>query len=773
MALSRYGHRWTAEQFAATLRRYTPALAAAYLALLLELNGWFTAHWHGLDDAIAQLAQVKFMPFYYHYFTTEALALFSLVVVTASYIPVALLAWAHRRCAAFAAAMASVLAMGIEGGKLFIDGLHPDPTNILLACAASWTATRFLQLLDHQQSRSIKPMVVLRPWLLLCLAAIGVWLAAFPAFPVLVGVVLVACAAMVWQRPAWLFAIIPAALPVFDLAPWSGRFFFDEFDALVVVCLALAFSRVQALPLAKSRTDIPFSMAVALVVLSFAVSAVRGLLPFQLPDANSFNNYYSSYNALRIVKGVAFAWAAYGLFQRLGAHGVDARRQFGFGMVIGLGLTVAVIFWERVAFSGLWNFTGSYRVTGPFSAMHTGGAYIECFLAAATPFLVVLMLGTAHRALRLACFLLVLATTYALMVTFSRNGFVAFAVAVGVVLLSEMISAKRFVRRSIFFAGMTGAMLLVALPIFEGDFAQSRMATVNADLRVRQSHWQDAVRMRDSGWAASMFGMGLGRFPETSYWRSVSSPRSGTYRLEAEANGRHLRLGAGDSIYLEQLVSIEPGRKYLLKLDARPNRPDAKITVPICEKWMLTAYNCIWQSFNLGKEFGHWRSLEAEVFAKDIPISPWYSQRTTKLSLYYGVPQSTVDIDNVRLEAETGENLIRNGDFNQGLDHWFFSADGHLQWHIKSLFVGLLFDQGWFGLAAMGNLFLLALGRAAMDALRGDADASAGLAALCSLLVVGLFDTLIDSPRFLLLLLLLMIMAAARPVLRPTSERLY
>ena len=588
-----------------------------------------------------------------------------------------------------------------------------------------------------------------------------------------IGGVLIACAAIVWQRPAWLFTIIPAALPVFDLAPWSGRFFFDEFDALMVLILAVAYSRVAARTPGRSRIDIPISLAVSLVVLSFVISAVRGLLPFQLPDLNSFNNYYSPYNALRIVKGVAFALAAYGLLKRLGAHGIDARRQFRFGMAIGLGFTVVVILWERVAFSGLWNFSGSYRVTGPFSAMHTGGAYIECFLAAATPFLVVLMLGRAHRALRLACFLLLLATTYALMVTFSRNGFLAFAVAVTVVLLTEMIKAERLVRRSILFAGMTGAMFLVALPIFVGDFAQSRMATVNADLGVRQSHWKDAVSMRDSGWVASIFGMGLGRFPETSYWRSVSNPRPGTYRLEAEANNRYLRLGAGDSIYLEQSVSIEPGKKYLLKLDARPSRPDAQITVPICEKWMLTAYNCIWQSFNLGKEFGYWRSLEAEVSAKDISISPWYSRRTTKLSLYYGTPRSTVDIDNVRLETESGENLIRNGDFTQGLDHWFFSTDGHLQWHIKSLFVGLVFDQGWFGMVAMSFFFLLALGRAAKNALRGDADAGAGLAALCSFLVVGLFDTLIDSPRFLFLLLLLTIIAAARPVLRPTPDRLY
>ena len=40
-----------------------------------------------------------------------------------------------------------------------------------------------------------------------------------------------------------LVAIIPAALPVLDLAPWSGRFYLDEFDLLILVSLS---NRVRA-----------------------------------------------------------------------------------------------------------------------------------------------------------------------------------------------------------------------------------------------------------------------------------------------------------------------------------------------------------------------------------------------------------------------------------------------------------------------------------------------------------------------------------------------
>jgi hypothetical protein len=725
------------------LRRYTPAIVPVYLLVLLEINGWFSFRWQGLEAASAQLAQVNFMPFYYHYYTTEAIALFSLGVVSLSYLPIAVLTWAHGRSPGVALVVAALSAIGIESGKLFIQGAHPDPTNILLACAASGFTVALLRqvmppdtldcrviaspLLDSGQAKAWPST-----WLILCLAATGVWAATFPAFPVPVSLVLIAAAVMVWQRPVWVFAIIPAALPVFDLAPWSGRFFLDEFDVLLLLCLALAYHRVPAPPRGRLRADAAFTLVAALVVLSFAISTLQGLRPFALPDANAFNNDYSPYNALRLAKGALWAWLVYGLSRRFVATGVDARRPFAWGLAIGLGLTVAVTVWERAAFSELWNFSDGYRVTGPFSATHTGGAYIDGFIAAALPFLLVLTLEKRHWLLRLAGLLLTLA-----------------AVA--------NTQTKRTARRGVMLAGLASAMRLGAVPVFKSEFAQSRLASSSTDLGFRQAHWADALAIRDPGWATSLFGMGLGRFPETKYWRSTLHPRAGTYQLKNEAGNTYLRLDAGDTIGVDQFVSLQPGQHYVLKLDVRPSRPDAKITVPICEKWLLTSGNCLAPTFDLGKEFGAWRSVEARFSATGLADSPWYRQRPIKLALTYATPQSTIDIDNVRLETDRGADLLRNGDFSNGLDHWFMATAStlHAHWRVHSLFYGVLFDQGWFGLVAVGAFIALALGRAAQKTWRGDALAGAALAALSGFLVGGVFDTQIDAPRFLLLLLLL------------------
>ena len=770
LALSRHANHWTLDQLANFLRRYAAAFALPYLLALLEINGWFTVRWHGLAAAMAQLAEVNFMPFYYHYFTTEAIALFSLVTVSASYVPMGLMVWAFGRSPLAALAFASLSASLIESGKLFIRDAHPDPTNILLAGVASWLTVRLLRQLSLSQAGPVEPAGVAaveqraavsantpQLWLAISLAAAAVWTAFFPAFMPLVFIVLITCAVAVWHRPVLVFAIIPAALPIFDLAPWTGRFFIDEFDALILVGLAVAYARTPMSADIPRRHDPLFKIALVLVALSFAVSAARGLAPFQLPDANSFNNYFSSYNALRIFKGAAWAFLIYRLSNRFLAAGVDVRRPFSWGLVLGLGLTVAVIFWERIAFAGLWNFADDYRVTGPFSATHTGGAYADCFLAAALPFLIVLTFEKRHWLVRLAGMALILATTYSLMVTFSRGGYLSFAVSLLVVLAALIFNARRMVRHGLVLAGVAGAMLLVAVPIFKSEFAQSRFASAGADLGFRQAHWADALGIRDPGWATTLFGMGLGRFPETKYWRSTLHPKVGTYRLEHEKGNAFLRLDSGDSIGVDQFVGVKAGQQYLLKLDVRSSRPNARITIPICEKWLLTSANCVLPSVDLGKAFGAWRSIEVPFNTNDFPSRPWYGSRPVKLALTYAVPNSTIDIDNVRLEADSSTNLLRNGDFSQGLDHWYFATAGtlHAHWRVHSLYYGVLFDQGWFGMLALSTFIAIALGRAARKAWRGDVLSGASLAALSGFLAGGLFDTQIDTPRFLMLLLLL------------------
>lgn len=802
------------------VRRFVPYLAIPYLVVLLQINGWITSRWHGLQAAKQQLAEVNFLPFYYHYFTTEAIALFSLAAVTLSYLPVGVMAWAHRRSAGFAASLAIVLAGVVETGKLFIVGAHPDPTNMLIAGVAVWITVSLLQLFEkgkrpaaempaasgvqsvsqHASPGRLPPATPVVPQtpgkfamvgLVLCTALAVAWLVAFPTLRLLVAGVLAASSVAVWRQPRLAFAIIPAALPVFDLAPWSGHFFFDEFDTLVLLLLAVAYTRAPGPHAApgsdghghkgRLRTpgDLLLLFAVGLLALSFTVSTVRGLLPFSLPDANAFNNYFSNYNALRVAKGALWALLLWRLSRRFLTAGIDVRRHFSWGMTAGLALTVVWILWERAAFPGLLDFTQGYRVTGPFSVTHTGGAYIDCFLAAAIPFLLVQTIEQRRWVFKLAGVVLVLASTYALMVTYSRGGYLAFAVAVAVLLLAMLSKAMvgqrglqknqglRKYRSGLIVTGLGLAMLLVALPVFRSGFMQARLATVGADFEVRKAHWADALAIRDPGLMTALFGMGVGQFAQTKYWRSTLHPKIATYRLlseqQANKSNTFLRLDAGEPIGVEQFVAIEPGQNYVLKFDVRPSHANTQVVVPICEKWLLTSARCITPSINLSAQKGVWRSVELPVDSQSLAPAHGPLPRPIKLALGHSMAQSTLDIDNLRLLSANQVDLLRNGDFSNGLDHWYFSIAGtlHAHWRTHSLPVGVLFDQGWLGLLAWVLVLAVAMGTAGKNAWAGDTFAAAALAALAGYLIGAVFDTQADAPRFLLLLLLLALLASA------------
>ena len=71
----------------------------------------------------------------------------------------------------------------------------------------------------------------------------------------------------------------------------------------------------------------------------------------------------------------------------------------------------------------------------------------------------------------------------------------------------------------------------------------------------------------------------------------------------------------------------------------------------------------------------------------------------------------------------------------------------------------LLFEQGWLGLVLVSLLFFYAVREFAQRVLRGDLLATAPLAALAGLLIVGMFDSVLDVPRLTLLFYLLLFLS--------------
>jgi len=94
------------------------------------------------------------------------------------------------------------------------------------------------------------------------------------------------------------------------------------------------------------------------------------------------------------------------------------------------------------------------------------------------------------------------------------------------------------------------------------------------------------------------------------------------------------------------------------------------------------------------------------------------------------------------------ENRIdRNGSFDHGLDHWFFTSDDHLRWHIENLPLAMWFEQGWFGALALLVLVCMPLRGLVTLASRGDQGAQALLLSLTGFSIVALTTSQFDFPQ--------------------------
>jgi hypothetical protein len=598
------------------------------------------------------------------------------------------------------------------------------------------------------------------------LAIICKMLVDYPLHPLVLAVFLACYGYCLYRLPdSWLFAI-PALLPVMDFTPWTGRFFFDEFDLVILTTVAVRLwhkPQQQTQPLFSQLTFV----LLGLFGLFYAISLLRGLLPLQTIDANAFTNYYSYYNSLRVGKGMVWALLLLPALKQALHHNSHARIYLAYGMLAGLTGVIIIAIVERSLFVGLFDFSSHYRINALFSTMHTGGGHIESYLMLSLPFIAVLFFKPSATLVNRFCGIsLFISGLYVLLVTFSRGGYIGF-VAGFIVFIASL--AYRFKTTLAFnwkpLAGVVSLALIIpviAIPVFKGQLIQQRFSIFSEDKAIRTNHWLDAKAMMDDNLATQLLGMGVGSYPRTYFWLNTEGVKPATYKVETEVDNNYLRLRGGDTLFIGQYVSVKPHSSYHLQMDIRSTFENSALSVSFCEKSLIYSLRCSDVSIPIKSTTNPnaWKHIDtiidtAEVGSKSVDIAAGLLSRPVQLSLSNGNGiGKVIDIDNIKLVDTQSNNKLVNGDFSKGTDRWYFAAEKHHPWHILNLWVHVFFDQGLVGLI----LFVLLIVTSCYNAIKklpSDPFSTIFLTSLSAFMVVGWVDSSFDAPRITLLFFLI------------------
>jgi hypothetical protein len=321
--------------------------------------------------------------------------------------------------------------------------------------------------------------------------------------------------------------------------------------------------------------------------------------------------------------------------------------------------------------------------------------------------------------------------------------------------------------------GWAGALGIVGLAVavgLGGARMSERFATVEEDWAGRVEHWQSGLRLL-TPWDV-LVGKGQGRFMASLFAGGDPETRVGDHRLIEDSDGRFLRLSGGRHVldwgeFYRVSQRLEPSAMPVaLRLKLRSEQT-AQLHVEVCAKHLLYDDGCITAKHSVKREAepsGVWRQVQLPLTSRPLDSGSWWAPRPLVFSVAVANRGAVIDLDELSLLDASGRELLRNGDFSAGLSRWFFSSDGyHLPWHIQSLPMHVLFDQGVFGLVIHALLAIGALWRVTVGSGRGHPLAPPLAAGLVGLFFIGLFDSVIEVPRIAFVYYLLLIVALTLP----------
>lgn len=587
------------------------------------------------------------------------------------------------------------------------------------------------------------------------------------------------CLLAAWRPHAWLF-VIPACLPFLNFSPWTGWLIFDELDLLLLGALTGGYSNLLSSSTSRAehgvRMPVVYWVLTILLACTSLVALYRGIADAGGYSFNWFAGYTDPMNSVRVFKSLGFALLFVPLMQHTLVHSRGlADRHLAGGILTGLTVVTLAVLWERAAFPGLLDFSKHYRTVALFWEMHVGGGAIDAYLALTTPFIVWALVCARRPVVWTGAAVLALLVAYACLTTFSRG--VYFAIVGSLMLLGILVwaqksdfSALRFLGQVLQQYGFGGwrpkaAFVLVLALVAEvvvvlggGSFMTERLASTDSDFARRLKHWQHGLELLN-GPADWFLGKGFGRFPASYAAHVPLGELSGSIKLRQEfgqggsangfvtVNGPAFRPDLGRLFALTQRVSEIAEGPHRVNFQVRVHK-ETDVYVELCERHLLYDGNCQAGFVRVLPEKATWQTstlaLKGWVSAK----ADWHVPRLHMLSLSIANVGGAADFDDIRLVGPQQHDLLENGQFSQGLAHWFPAAQFYfVPWHIDSFFLEVLIERGMVTLLLLAALTASALWHLVL----GDArllPLSPYLAAsLSAAMLLGLFSSFMDVPR--------------------------
>ena len=274
-----------------------------------------------------------------------------------------------------------------------------------------------------------------------------------------------------WPR-TWLL-VLPLASVALDLVTWTGRFLFNELDALFLatVGLAMLLGRLALATLRPRLALLPLLAYLCLLCLGLDDWRVF-LFP---PGAVDGNPYYLPAYGYKLLRGVVWGlllaplWLAQ--YREDPRRSVDALLAGACAAALALAL---VVLWEQgtlgVLLAGsawyhvvnsLLDLSASYRVTGIFSDMHSGGEVLDGMIVLLLPLTLHALAHWRRPAARGVAALAAAGLAWCTLVGFTRTTYVAVAL-VCLVYAAWLASLGRF---RVAGGAPARAALVLALPL--------------------------------------------------------------------------------------------------------------------------------------------------------------------------------------------------------------------------------------------------------------------------------------------------------------------